>query len=220
MDSLQDELSKGHTIGIDRDLYKIHDVCGLLKKYIRLLPKPLLLDQLQDLWTETLDFRRDAQRLDGIRLLLLLLPDSNREFFKDLVKMFTTIIMHEKRNLMTAQNLATIFAPILFLSQNVDPEQLRRRTTKLALCLEFIINKGLEVFEPTEKLIQDSLLYLKNCENAMRLKALNNAAMVSTTTLNPSTRFCADAKTPQDYTAMMVSVFFEITVNFGVIWRK
>lgn len=199
---LQERICSGTTISISTE-FTVHDVCCLLKQFLRELPQPLLVDKLNDLFLQTVKLQSNQKRTDSIRLLLLMLPSVNRQFFHDLIKMFTKITQNIDKNFMNSSNLATIFSPILFLPKDVTCGQFKSTIGSFTDCLTYMIDIGEELFEPPTKLISDCRLYLNKVNSTRAVGMFSSVGtnpLMSTTSLIPTTKFCSTTTTPKDYT--------------------
>lgn len=66
---------------------------------------------------KTLD--RKESILHSLQLLMLLLPPSNNDMLRDVIKLLNTTVMLEAVNKMSAENLATLFTPHLICPKKV-----------------------------------------------------------------------------------------------------
>ncbi|XP_073539894.1 rho GTPase-activating protein 40 isoform X2 [Phyllobates terribilis] len=116
MKSLQQRLEKNFYAGLfSWDEVNPHDAAGLLKLFLRELPAPLLTAEYLPAFTAVQKITNLKQRLQALNLLILVLPEANRSTLKALLGFLRKVASHEKRNLMSLWNIATIMAPNLFL---------------------------------------------------------------------------------------------------------
>ncbi|XP_077107646.1 rho GTPase-activating protein 40 isoform X2 [Ranitomeya variabilis] len=116
MKSLQQRLEKIFYAGlVSWDEVNPHDAAGLLKLFLRELPAPLLTAEYLPAFTAVQKITNLKQRLQALNLLILVLPEANRSTLKALLEFLRKVASHEKRNLMSLWNIATIMAPNLFL---------------------------------------------------------------------------------------------------------
>ncbi|XP_073411444.1 rho GTPase-activating protein 40 isoform X2 [Dendrobates tinctorius] len=116
MKSLQQRLEKNFYAGLfSWDEVNPHDAAGLLKLFLRELPAPLLTAEYLHAFTAVQKITNLKQRLQALNLLVLVLPEANRSTLKALLEFLRKVASHEKRNLMSLWNIATIMAPNLFL---------------------------------------------------------------------------------------------------------
>lgn len=96
-----------------------NDAAALLKKFIRELPAPLLTPEYLNTFSAVRDITELKQKLHMLNLLILLLPEPNRNTLKALLEFLSKVVSREKRNRMNLWAVATIMAPNLFLHKAV-----------------------------------------------------------------------------------------------------
>ncbi|KTG31066.1 hypothetical protein cypCar_00044794 [Cyprinus carpio] len=95
---------------------KQHDAASLLKLFIRELPYPLLtVEYFNAFISDLFELPTKKQQLQALNLLLLLLPEPNRDTLKALMEFFQRVIDHKDRNKMTLNNVAVVMAPNIFM---------------------------------------------------------------------------------------------------------
>ncbi|XP_030261355.1 rho GTPase-activating protein 18 isoform X2 [Sparus aurata] len=94
---------------------KQHDAASLLKLFIRELPHPLLTVEYLSAFIAVNKLPTKKQQLQALNLLVLLLPDANRDTLKALVEFFQRVIDHQANNKMTLNNVSVIMAPNIFM---------------------------------------------------------------------------------------------------------
>ncbi|KAF7666679.1 hypothetical protein LDENG_00096770 [Lucifuga dentata] len=95
------------------------DAAALLKKFIRELPAPLLTAEYLNTFSAVRDITELKQKLHMLNLLILLLPEPNRNTLKALLEFLSKVVSRERRNRMNLWAVATIMAPNLFLHKAV-----------------------------------------------------------------------------------------------------
>ncbi|XP_030231060.1 rho GTPase-activating protein 40 isoform X3 [Gadus morhua] len=105
--------------GVDWDEVSPNDAAALLKKFIRELPSPLLTAEHLNTFSAVRDITELKQKLHMLNLLILLLPEPNRNTLKALLEFLSKVVSRERRNRMTLWAVATIMAPNLFLHKAV-----------------------------------------------------------------------------------------------------
>ncbi|KAM3924005.1 rho GTPase-activating protein 40 [Leptodactylus fuscus] len=116
MKSLQQRLERNFYAGLfSWDEVNPHDAAGLLKLFLRELPTPLLTAEYLPAFAAVQKITDLKQRLQALNLLILVLPEANRNTLKALLEFLHKVASHEKSNLMSLWNVATIMAPNLFL---------------------------------------------------------------------------------------------------------
>ncbi|XP_062328282.1 rho GTPase-activating protein 40 isoform X2 [Osmerus eperlanus] len=96
-----------------------NDAAALLKKFIRELPSPLLTAEHLNTFSAVKDIPDLKQKLHMLNLLILLLPEPNRNTLKALLEFLSKVVSREKRNRMNLWAVATIMAPNFFLHKAV-----------------------------------------------------------------------------------------------------
>ncbi|XP_063070975.1 rho GTPase-activating protein 40 isoform X2 [Engraulis encrasicolus] len=96
-----------------------NDAAALLKKFIRELPSPLLTTEHLNTFNAVRDIPDLKQRLHMLNLLILLLPEPNRNTLKALLEFLSKVVSRERRNRMNLWAVSTIMAPNLFLHKSV-----------------------------------------------------------------------------------------------------
>ncbi|RVE56192.1 hypothetical protein OJAV_G00233570 [Oryzias javanicus] len=96
---------------------KQHDAASLLKLFIRELPHPLLTVEYLNAFIAVNKFPTKKQQLQALNmtLLVLLLPEANRNTLKALLEFFQHVIDHQAQNKMTLNNVSVVMAPNIFM---------------------------------------------------------------------------------------------------------
>ncbi|CAK6962571.1 rho GTPase-activating protein 18 [Scomber scombrus] len=94
---------------------KQHDAASLLKCFIRELPHPLLTVEYLNAFTAVIMLPTKKQQLQALNLLILLLPEANRDTLKALMEFFQRVIDHQAQNKMTLNNVSVVIAPNIFM---------------------------------------------------------------------------------------------------------
>ncbi|XP_019584990.2 rho GTPase-activating protein 18 isoform X1 [Rhinolophus sinicus] len=94
---------------------KQHDAASLLKRFIRELPQPLLSVEYLTAFQAVQNLPTREQQLQALNLLIILLPDANRDTLKALLEFLQRVIDNKEKNKMTVMNVAMVMAPNLFM---------------------------------------------------------------------------------------------------------
>uniref|UniRef100_A0A8C8Y5U5 Rho GTPase activating protein 18 n=1 Tax=Panthera leo TaxID=9689 RepID=A0A8C8Y5U5_PANLE len=94
---------------------KQHDAASLLKLFIRELPQPLLSVEYLKAFQAVQNLPTKRQQLQALNLLVILLPDANRDTLKALLEFLQRVIDNRDKNKMTTMNVAMVMAPNLFM---------------------------------------------------------------------------------------------------------
>nr|XP_033770933.1 rho GTPase-activating protein 40 isoform X2 [Geotrypetes seraphini]XP_033770934.1 rho GTPase-activating protein 40 isoform X2 [Geotrypetes seraphini] len=96
-----------------------NDVSGILKRFIRELPMPLLTAEYISAFASVQHIPDLKQRLQALNLLVLILPEVNRNALKALLEFLRKVAVQEKSNKMNLWNISTVMAPNLFMHKAV-----------------------------------------------------------------------------------------------------
>ncbi|ELW69643.1 Rho GTPase-activating protein 40 [Tupaia chinensis] len=102
----------------------VYMFCGYM-----FLPGLLHMSQHADMELDIPDLK---QRLQALHLLILLLPEPNRNALKALLEFLRKVVAREQHNKMTLWNVSTVMAPNLFLHQGRLPRLLKGKEKQLA----------------------------------------------------------------------------------------
>ncbi|XP_012516247.1 PREDICTED: rho GTPase-activating protein 18 [Propithecus coquereli] len=76
---------------------------------------PLIFQKCSDLFNLSADLPTKKQQLQALNLLVILLPDANRDTLKALLEFLQRVIDNKEKNKMTVKNIAMVMAPNLFM---------------------------------------------------------------------------------------------------------
>ncbi|XP_075859082.1 rho GTPase-activating protein 18 isoform X2 [Microcebus murinus] len=94
---------------------KQHDAASLLKLFIRNLPQPLLSVEYLKAFQAVQNLATKKQQLQALNLLVILLPDANRDTLKALLEFLQRVVDNKEKNKMNVKNVAMVMAPNLFM---------------------------------------------------------------------------------------------------------
>uniref|UniRef100_A0A8C5TXZ1 Rho GTPase activating protein 40 n=1 Tax=Malurus cyaneus samueli TaxID=2593467 RepID=A0A8C5TXZ1_9PASS len=115
--SLEQKLERDFYSGLFRwDEVHQNDVSGLLKRFIRELPAPLLTAEYLPAFAAVQNLK---QRLQALNLLILILPEPNRNTLKALLEFLSKVVSRENNNKMNLWNVSTVMAPNLFMHKGL-----------------------------------------------------------------------------------------------------
>ncbi|XP_014702678.2 rho GTPase-activating protein 40 isoform X1 [Equus asinus] len=132
---------KGLERKLERDFYtgvfswdEVHhnDASDLLKRFIRELPAPLLTAEYLPAFAVVPNIPDLKQRLQALHLLILILPEPNRNALKALLEFLRKVVAREQSNKMTLWNVSTVMAPNLFLHRGRPPKLAKSKEKQLA----------------------------------------------------------------------------------------
>ncbi|XP_070589593.1 rho GTPase-activating protein 18 isoform X2 [Erythrolamprus reginae] len=97
------------------DSVKQHDAASILKFFMRELPQPLFTVEYLKAFQDVQKLPTKKQQLQALNLLVLLLPEGNRDTLKVLLEFLQRVIDHRDKNKMNLKNVAMVMAPNLFM---------------------------------------------------------------------------------------------------------
>ena len=110
--------------GTEAKLDEVHDVAGVFKLYLRMLPEPLIPYSRYDAFIRvgTLkDKSKESQRNADLRDQVNQLPTENYALLCSLICFLVEVAAHNGTNKMTPENLAIVFAPNLIRPAEETP---------------------------------------------------------------------------------------------------
>ncbi|CAJ0966334.1 unnamed protein product [Ranitomeya imitator] len=123
--SLREELElKFYDNTFDWNKVRNNDAAGLLKMFIRELPTPLFTMEYLPAFTALVEkISKIKLQLQALHLLIMLLPDANRDTAKALLHFLKKVVSNEEKNKMSLWNVSMILAPNLFISKGKSANQ-------------------------------------------------------------------------------------------------
>ncbi|XP_067234376.1 rho GTPase-activating protein 28 isoform X1 [Chanodichthys erythropterus] len=107
----------------DWDQVRQNDAAGLLKMFIRELPYPLLTQQHLPAFTAAHCISSPKHQIQALHLLIMLLPEANRDTLKALLEFLRKVVAYEDKNRMSLWNVSMIVAPNLFTFRGKNAKQ-------------------------------------------------------------------------------------------------
>nr|XP_004651273.1 rho GTPase-activating protein 18 isoform X1 [Jaculus jaculus] len=114
------------------DSVKQHDAASLLKLFLRELPQPLLSVEYLKAFQTVQNLPTKKQQLQALNLLVILLPDANRDMLKALLEFLQRVIDNKEKNKMTVMNVAMVMAPNLFMCHTLGLKSNEQREFVMA----------------------------------------------------------------------------------------
>lgn len=111
---------------------KQHDAASLLKLFIRELPHPLLTAEYLNAFISVNKLPTKKQQLQALNLLVLLLPEANRDTLKALVEFFRRVTERQANNRMTLNNVSVVMAPNLFMFKGLRSKVTQQQEVSMA----------------------------------------------------------------------------------------
>uniref|UniRef100_A0A8B9FWH7 Rho GTPase activating protein 28 n=1 Tax=Amazona collaria TaxID=241587 RepID=A0A8B9FWH7_9PSIT len=115
--NLHQELeAKFYEDAFDWEQVRNNDAAGLLKMFIRELPSPLFtVEYLPAFITLVEKISKIKLQLQALHLLIMLLPEANRDTAKAFLQFLKKVVANEGKNKMNLWNVSMIVAPNLFI---------------------------------------------------------------------------------------------------------
>uniref|UniRef100_A0A452UJY3 Beta-chimaerin n=1 Tax=Ursus maritimus TaxID=29073 RepID=A0A452UJY3_URSMA len=111
----------GEKADISVNMYEdINIITGALKLYFRDLPIPLITYDAYPKFIESAKMMDPDEQLETLHEALKLLPPAHCETLRYLMAHLKRVTLHEKENLMNAENLGIVFGPTLMRSPELD----------------------------------------------------------------------------------------------------
>ncbi|XP_070784575.1 rho GTPase-activating protein 28 [Enoplosus armatus] len=104
--------------GFDWSAVRQVDAAGLLKLFIRELPTPLLTHTHLSTYRSVLGISSVVHQVQALQLLLLLLPEANRDTLRALLVFLCKVVSRQDQNRMSLCNVSMVMAPNLFTSRH------------------------------------------------------------------------------------------------------
>ncbi|KAJ8011507.1 hypothetical protein DPEC_G00058940 [Dallia pectoralis] len=154
--------------------YSIHTVTGLVKRWLRDLPDPLMTYNLYNDFLQAAELPSQSERLRVIYQKIEELPSANFNTLERLLFHLVRVAKEEEHNRMSANSLAIVFAPcILRSSDTTDPFLGMKDVSKTTICVEILIKEQFRRY--TEKM--QEILKLEYAEtlgvNQLKLRRQN-----------------------------------------------
>lgn len=105
----------------DHDL-DIHAITSTMKQYFRKLPTPLITYDVYDALLEAGQIQDKEKQAAALHMAVSDLPDAHRITLGFLIQHLAKVMSYERQNLMSALNLAVVFAPTIMRPLSIERE--------------------------------------------------------------------------------------------------
>ncbi|XP_058980944.1 serine-rich adhesin for platelets [Musca domestica] len=176
---LRQQIQNDKPLDLEASGYSAHDCATVFKGYLAELAEPLLTDahypahlqiaplclglnlQMDNSNSDTNEekIKKEIHVLHSIQLLLLLLPDENRQLLQHITDILHAVALKQDINKMGPDNLATLFAPHLICPRNLPPEALHYLARKMSSIISYMIIRAHDIFAVPAKLATDIRAY-------------------------------------------------------------
>ncbi|XP_051944820.1 unconventional myosin-IXb isoform X3 [Hippocampus zosterae] len=154
--------------------YPIHTITGLVKRWLRELPDPLMTFSLYGDFLHAVEFPERAERIRAVYQKVDELPLANYNTLERLIFHLVRVANEENYNKMTPSSLAIVFAPCILRSPNSDDPFLGMRdVAKTTTCVEILISEQFRRYKEKLQNIQELEYAEALAVNQLKLKRQN-----------------------------------------------
>ncbi|XP_058504167.1 unconventional myosin-IXb isoform X3 [Solea solea] len=154
--------------------YPIHTITGLMKRWLRELPDPLLTYSLYSDFLHAAELPEKPERIRAIYQKVDELPPSNYNTLERLIFHLVRVAKEEEHNKMSSSSLAIVFAPCILRSPDADDPFLGMRDVgKATRCVETLISEQFRRYTEKMQNIQELEYAEALAVNQLRLKRQN-----------------------------------------------
>ncbi|KAM3604009.1 uncharacterized protein V6R79_005181 [Siganus canaliculatus] len=156
------------------DNYPIHTITGLVKRWLRELPDPLMTFSLYNDFLHAVELPEKAERIRAVYQKVDELPPANYSTLERLIFHLVKVAKEEGHNKMSASSLAIVFAPCILRSPDVDDPFLGMKdVSKTTLCIEILITEQFRRYTEKMQNIQELEYAEAQAVNQLRLRRQN-----------------------------------------------
>ncbi|XP_055008136.1 unconventional myosin-IXb isoform X2 [Boleophthalmus pectinirostris] len=135
------------------DNYPIHTITGLVKRWLRELPDPLMTFALYNDFLHAVELPERSERIRAVYQKVDELPPSNYNTLERLIFHLVKVAKEEDHNKMSPSSLAIVFAPCVLRSPDSnDPLLGMKDVAKITMCVEILI---MEQFRRYKEMMQN-----------------------------------------------------------------
>ncbi|XP_051254648.1 unconventional myosin-IXb isoform X1 [Dicentrarchus labrax] len=141
--------------GTSLDNYPIHTITGLVKRWLRELPDPLMTFSLYNDFLHAVELPERAERVRAVYQKVDELPPANYNTLERLIFHLVRVSKEEEHNKMSPSSLSIVFAPCILRSPDVDDPFLGMKdVSKTTMCVEILITEQLRRYNEKMQNIQ------------------------------------------------------------------
>ncbi|XP_044076946.1 unconventional myosin-IXb isoform X2 [Siniperca chuatsi] len=154
--------------------YPIHTITGLVKRWLRELPDPLMTFSLYSDFLHAVELPEKAERLKAVYQKIDELPPANYNTLERLIFHLVRVAKEEEQNKMSPSSLAIVFAPCILRSPDVnDPFLGMKDVSKTTLCVEILISEQFRRYTEKMQNIQELEYAEALAVNQLKLRRQN-----------------------------------------------
>ncbi|XP_069013900.1 unconventional myosin-IXb isoform X2 [Embiotoca jacksoni] len=160
--------------GVTLENYPIHTVTGLVKRWLRELPDPLMTFSLYNDFLQAVELPEKAERIRAVYQKVDELPPANYNTLERVIFHLVRVAKKEKHNKMTPSSLAIVFAPCVLRSPDADDPFLGMKdVSKTTRCVEILISEQFRRYNEKMQNIQELEYAEALAVNQLKLKRQN-----------------------------------------------
>ncbi|XP_073346792.1 unconventional myosin-IXb isoform X2 [Pagrus major] len=160
--------------GTSLDNYPIHTISGLVKRWLRELPDPLMTFSLYSDFLHAVELPERAEKIRAVYQKVDELPPANYNTLERLIFHLVRVTKEEEHNKMSPSSLAIVFAPCILRSPDVDDPFLGMKdVSKTTQCVEILITEQLRRYNEKMQNIQELEYAEALAVNQLRLRRQN-----------------------------------------------
>ncbi|KAM8850087.1 unconventional myosin-IXb isoform 3-T3 [Spinachia spinachia] len=154
--------------------YSIHTVTGLVKRWLRELPDPLMTFSLYNDFLHAVELPEKAERIRAVYQKVDELPPANYSTLERLIFHLVRVAKEEEHNKMSPSSLAIVFAPCVLRSPDVDdPFLCMKDVSKTTMCVEILISEQFRRYNEKMQNIQELEYAEALAVNQLKLRRQN-----------------------------------------------
>ncbi|XP_028328146.1 unconventional myosin-IXb isoform X2 [Gouania willdenowi] len=160
--------------GASLDNYPIHTITGLVKRWLRELPDPLMTFSLYSDFLHAVELPEKSERIRAVYQKVDELPPANYNTLERLIFHLVRVAKEEEHNKMSSNSLAIVFAPCILRSPDSDDPFLSMRdVSKTTRCVEVLISEQLRRYNEKMMNIQELEYAEALAVNQLKLRRQN-----------------------------------------------
>lgn len=117
-----------------------HNVCGLLKKYLKVLPDSLLTNKLYSSFVSLMEVE-EVQRNILVETLYHELPRSHRKLLLRLLQLMRKVVENSTNNKMNQSNIIMVMAPNFHYVEDENPLSMAQRTPQIVFITKVLYDR-------------------------------------------------------------------------------
>ncbi|XP_054482584.1 unconventional myosin-IXb isoform X2 [Anoplopoma fimbria] len=156
------------------DNYPIHTITGLLKRWLRELPDPLMTYALYSDFLHAVELPEKAERIRAVYQKVDELPPAHYNTLERVIFHLVRVAKEEEHNKMSPSSLAIVFAPCILRSPDVDDPFLGMKdVSKTTQCVEILISEQFRRYNEKMQNIQQLEYAEALAVNQLKLRRQN-----------------------------------------------